>query len=150
MFEPELRRLEKLLDVPYPARRDLLAELNNHLEDLFQEMVASGVDEVEARSRSLEAMALDQSFLRSINEVHRPAVVRSLSRLPRPVSLGVEYGVITLAAVALFGCVILQEAPMLKLVVDGGIFMVPINLAGFGILLLVFERLYSLHQAGPQ
>jgi len=144
MFDDLLSRLEDLLEVPYPERADLLAELRTHLEDLYEDHLASGHPPPDAYQLTVEAMALDSDFVASISEVHRPLVVRALARLPRNVSLGVEYGAIGATGVLLLTSVLLRGAPMLEALSDGGLFMIPLLLAALAIVFIGLEGLYSL------
>jgi len=143
-FQGALQRLEAELDVPYPERRELLDEIGAHLEALDQDLVAGGASTEQAYYAALETMALDGEFVASIGAVHRSAVARALARLPRAVSLGLEYAVITTTGVLILGSIIFQEAPMLEFVLNGGFFMIPLNLAGLAIIVLGIERIYSL------
>jgi hypothetical protein len=144
MFMEVLARLEDLLEVPYPERHELLRELRTHLEDLYEDHLASGYPPGDAYQLTLEAMALDIDFVASISEVHRPLVARALARLPRNVSLGLEYGAIGATGLLLLTSVLLRGAPMLEALLEGGMFMIPLILAALAIVFIGLEGLYSL------
>lgn len=144
MFRDYLRALENQLDIPYPQRRDVVAEIEAHLEDLRAEFVQRGISADEAHRRATAAMSADAEFVQAMAEVHRTAVALALSGLPRHVSLGIEYGAVVLVGFVLIFTTILKEAAMIEFIAGGGFFMIPINVAGIAVLLLGLERLYSL------
>lgn len=143
-FAPFLADLERELDVPYPERRELLDEIGAHLEQLCQAMMQTGADVEEATARAIQTLAADQDFVHDIGEVHRSAIARALARLPRKVSLGIEYTLISATGALLVAGVLWQEAPMIQFFFDGGFWMIPLNLAGIAILVIAIERGYSL------
>ncbi len=144
-FARYLAHVERSLDVPYPERRDLLAELGDHLECLYAELRQQGVAEVEAEQRAIHTLALDETFVGSIDSVHAPMVRRALARMPAPVSVIVEHAGIGLLAAAVLAFVILREDAMIRFILDGGLFMIPLGLMGLTILLLAGERIFSLY-----
>lgn len=143
-FDAFLRDLEERLEVPYPARRDVVLEIGAHLDALYDDLVRDGFPPDEAHARALEAMSADAGFVREMDAVHRPAVARALARMPRVVSLGLEYGVIGAIGATLFLSVIFEEKAMIDFMLSGGFFMLPLNLAGLAIVVLGVERIYSL------
>jgi len=153
MFESYLKALQDSLDIPYPERSEVLAEIGSHLEQLYDEGLNQGLSGEEARGRALAVMATDDEFVGSMEAVHQTAVARALARLPRSVSLGIEFGAIGLLGGALFTTVLVKEAQVLQVIQDGGPFMIAIVMAGFAIVVLGIERGYSLfikkdHSAG--
>jgi hypothetical protein len=143
-FRRYLQQLERGLEVPYPARKGLLQEIASHLEDLYGELRKEGLDEKTAEERAIRTMALDESFISSIDEVHAPLVRQALALLPAPVSLLIEHIGIGLLAAIVFVCVIVKEEPMISFFSEGGFFMIPLNLMGLAILILIGERVFSL------
>lgn len=143
-FAAYLRQLEGCLDIPYPQRSDLVAEIATHLDDLYSDLVSEGLDETTAKSTAIDSLSADADFIKAMCVVHQTAVARALTRLPRNISLGIEYGAITLIGFLLVFTVILQEAPMIEFLASGGFFMIPINVAGIPIVFLGIERFYSL------
>lgn len=144
-FRRYLKYLERGLDVPYPERKSLLKEISTHLEDLYEELRQEGLDEAAAEAKAIKTMALDDSFVASIDEVHAPLVRKALAFLPPPVSVVIEHvGIGLLAAVALI-TVIAQEEAMIKFFAEMGLFMFPLNLMGLAILILAGERVFSLY-----
>ena len=145
-FRRYLKYLERGLDVPYPERESLLKEISTHLEDLYDELRQEGLDETAAEAKAIRVMALDDSFVASIDEVHAPVVRKALALLPPPVSVVIEHvGIGLLAAVVLI-TVIVQEEAMIKFFAEMGVFMFPLNLMGLAILILAGERVFSLLQ----
>lgn len=144
-FRRYLKKIEPALEVPYPERRDLMAEISSHLDDLFDELRAEGLEEAEAEERAVRIMALDDSFLRSMDRVHAPAIRRALAVLPPPISTLVEHVGVGLLAFLVFGFVIVEEKAMIRFFVEMGYFMIPLNLMGLAILILAGERVFSLY-----
>ena len=152
-FTGYLQHVERALDVPYPERRELLAELADHLESLYAELRDEGLEAREAEERAIRTLALDETFIGSMDSVHAPLVRRALARLPPPVSVVVEHWGIGLLALAVLVFVISREDAMIRFIADGGLFMIPLGLMGLVILLLAGERIFSLfikrdHSAG--
>ncbi len=143
MMETALRELESRLDIPYPQRKELVQEIATHLADLFDALRCSGLSPAAAEAEALAKMSLDKDFINSIADIHRPAVARVLARLPRPISLGVEFTSIALFALIIIST-ILKEALVVQFFQNGGLFMYLLNVAGFIILWLSAERIYSL------
>lgn len=144
-FKRYLKHVEKRLNVPYPKRRDLLAEISSHLEELHEEGLKKGLDDEEAKTSAIRAMALDESLLADIEMVHAPSVRRALAILPPPLSVVVEHFSVGLTAALGLLTVIIKEEAMLNFFTDMGLFMYPLNLMGFAILFLAGERIFSLY-----
>lgn len=144
IFRQALLRLEQELDVPYPERRELLDEIASHLDDLFTDAKTAGASEQDASRHALACMAIDGDFVASMNTVHKTAVAKALARLHPSVSLGIEYGLILAVGLFLFTSVLIKEAAMVEFLLSGGVFMIPLNLAGLAILVIAIERGYSL------
>jgi len=143
-FERYLQHLERRLDVPYPARAELLVELAGHLDDLYAQHLAEGAPPDHARELAIRTLALDESFVSSIDSVHAPAVRSALAWLPAPVSLLVEHAGVGLVAIAATTLVLSQEVVMIEFFAEGGFFMIPLNLMGLAIVVLAGERAFSL------
>lgn len=92
MFEKYLKELRHSLDIPYPQRSEVIAEISSHLEQLYSESVKEGRSGEEARTRAVAVMAADEEFVGSMEAVHQTAVARALARLPRSVSLASSSG----------------------------------------------------------
>jgi hypothetical protein len=144
-FDRYLQQLERRLDVPYPARRDLLSELRDHLEALYGEYLADGVAPADAEVQAIRTLAVDETFIGSIDEVHAPRIRAALAHLPTPVSVLIEHVGIGFIAAAVLITVILKEEAMIRFFVEGGFFMIPLNLMGLAILVLAGERIFSLY-----
>ena len=69
-FRTFLEQLERELEIPQPERRQVLAELEAHLEECRAELVGDGATEEEAQRRAIEMLAVDGEFHESISEVH--------------------------------------------------------------------------------
>ena len=139
-----LSRLEAQVDIPYPARRELLDEIRVHLQALSEEAIAEGCSASEAIERAIKTFAVDEGFIASLTTLHATAIQRALARLPRSVALGLEYSAVTSVAAILIVFLCVMEAAMLEFMRDGGHFMVLLNLLGVVILILGVERVYSL------
>lgn len=144
-YDETLLRLEAELDIPYPERREVIAELRAHIEALHEDLCAQGCPPEQAEQKTLAALALDREFLASMATVHQSAVARALARLPRRVSLGIEYGGLLVIACFLMISLLHEEVEMVEFFFSGGFFMIPLNLAGAAILVLGLERVYSLY-----
>ncbi len=145
MFEQVMSQIERNLDIPYPARKEVLLEIEGHMAALYEELIQTGLSRKEAYRQTLNIMALDQAFVSGMAKVHRSTVAKALDGLPRYISLGIEFSVITAVSVLIVITAILQEAPLLQLLLDGGVWMIPISLAGAVILFFGIERVYSLY-----
>ncbi|MFC1609604.1 MotA/TolQ/ExbB proton channel family protein [Myxococcota bacterium] len=143
MFEEYLKCVEDKLDIPFPERKLVLGELEAHLEALYFESVKTGTPAHKAREHAIVTLALDQNLLGSLDNIHRTCIANALARLPSRVALGIEYACIGLIGLALI-LNTLWRAPMIQLMLDGGVFMIPINVAGIAIIVLSIERFYSL------
>lgn len=144
-FRRYLQGVERRLEVPYPAREELLRELGGHLDDLYREARAAGLDEGAAVERAIRTLALDEEIVGSLDAVHAPLVRRALAQLPTPLSLALEHAGIGLIAAIAMTVVILEERSMLEFMLDGGLFMIPLNAIGLAILILGGERIVSLY-----
>ncbi|MBN1946605.1 MAG: MotA/TolQ/ExbB proton channel family protein [Bradymonadales bacterium] len=144
-FESYLKRLELRLEVPYPERRELIDEMDAHLSALYQELCDQGLSPEDAEAAALERMAADETFIESIDEVHRPWVVRALRSLPRPLAISIDQLGIGLLGLFMIVTVITKEAAMVGFFLDGGLFMIPITLAGIAMLFVAGERIFSLY-----
>lgn len=71
-FLPILRRLERELGIPVPARVRVLRELEYDLEELRRQLVAEGMSPDVARARSLEALVPDAATLGALSRLHTP------------------------------------------------------------------------------
>ncbi len=144
-FDRYLKQVEKKLAVPYPERKDLLAEIASHLEDLYEEKLRAGFSEQDARQNAMRTMAVDNSFYTDIDEVHAPLVRRALAILPPPLSMVIEHLGVGLVAVLVLITVIIKEEVMIRFFAEMGFFMYPLNLMGLAILFLAGERIFSLY-----
>ena len=142
-FESYLAEVERRLTVPYPERRDLVLELGEHLESLYEEYLSGGMAPERARAKAIATLDLDGEFRSSIDLVHRTLVARVLDLLPRRLAMSLEAAGIGLIG-AVMVSVVAREALMIDFILNGGIFMIPINLAGIAIVVIAIERIYSL------
>ena len=144
-FTKFLKNLEEQLEAPYPERKELLLEIDSHLQYLYDENIENGMSESEAANESIRTMSLDNDFISSISDVHSNLITKVLQNFSPKVSLGIEY--ITIGSLAVFVnlFLILQEKAMINFLLDGGFFMIPINLMGLAIIFFGFERIYSLY-----
>lgn len=130
-FAALLARLERELDVPYPARRELLAEIAADLDAAFEEAVQGGLDPADAEAAAIEALHLDADPLAraALEEVHRSAVGRALHRLaPRARAVaGWAGAALPLAITLVYLCL---EVPVLDLLRLGGFAVFPILALG--------------------
>ncbi len=152
-FARYLREVEARLDVPYPARRELIDEIAGHLESLHQSLIEEGMDVESAGDEAIRRLALDEELLASMDEVHLPTVRRALAYLPAPVSLVLEHLGVGLLVTAALVAILAKEEGMLDFLSSGGFFMIPLNVMGLAILILAGERTFSLyikkdHRAG--
>jgi hypothetical protein len=115
-FARELHRLEHELDLPYPERADLLAEIAADLDAAFDAARRRGLSEDKARAAALRELTLDRDALA---ELHRPPVQRILSSLRPRARMAAEWSVSALP-LALTLVYLFVEVPMLDFVQQGG------------------------------
>ncbi len=141
LFAKELAELEDRLAVPYPDRALLLEELAGDLGDAYRELCARGLAEAQARQEALRALALDDQALAALEDVHAPAVLRALGRLPRPVRPWIEAAANAAPLAALF-LFIVVEVPLSSFLREGGgtaVLVVTFGLLG---LFIELQRLF--------
>jgi hypothetical protein len=139
-----LKHIERNLSVPYPARHDLVAEIDAHLHDLYERFRQHGLAEDLAVERAIAEMALDHEILGSLDDIHAPLVRRVLSRLPAPLSFVVEQMTTSSLAMVALAVTLFKERYMVSFIVSGGIWMIPICLMGLAILGIAGERIFSV------
>jgi biopolymer transport protein ExbB/TolQ len=139
-----VKYLERSLDVPYPERAELVAEISGHIQELYGQFKNEGLGDDAAIERAIATMALDEEVIGALDEVHAPVVRRALSRLPLPVSVAVEQIATSVLAILTLTIVLWKEKTMLSFFVGGGIWMIPLSLMGLAILLTAGERLFSV------
>ncbi len=71
-FLPTLRKVERQLGLPIPARVRILRELEFDLEQHRARLEAEGVAPDEARALSLDALVPDERVLRELGRLHTP------------------------------------------------------------------------------
>jgi hypothetical protein len=130
-FSALLARLERELDVPYPARRELVAEIAADLDAAFEAALQDGLDPVDAEAAALDALHLhaDPTTRAALEEVHRSALGRALHRLaPRARAVAGWAGAALPLAITLV--YLSLEVPVLDLLRLGGFAVFPIIALG--------------------
>lgn len=136
MFEADLQRVERALDVPYPERALLVRELEADLGAAYQALRDGGADHDAAVGGALAELGLDEEAMRSLAAVHNPAVRRALLCLSPPARERLEW-VFASIPVVLFLFNLFREVPMLHFLHEGGA-AAPVTLA-IGVIALLFE-----------
>ncbi len=80
-FLPTLRKVERQLSVPIPARVRILRELEFDLEELRRQLEAEGLPAEDARARSLDALVPDRGTLRELGRLYTPLYRRLTGHL---------------------------------------------------------------------
>lgn len=119
LFAAELARLEDQLAVPYPDRALLLEELAGDVTAVYLGLRERGLEPEAARQQALRSLELDEETLRALEDVHVPAVLRALGRLPPPVRQWLEMvaTALPLAAMLIF---LIEEVPLNLFLSEGG------------------------------
>lgn len=73
-----LKYLECNLDIPYPARRDFLSEIESHLDDFIRNYREKGFSKETAIEKAISELAMNQEILKDLDEVHAPMVLTGL------------------------------------------------------------------------
>ena len=142
MFDDVLRRIETMLDVPYPQRSHILRELEADLSACASDLREQGATEQEARDGALRDLGLDEQALASLSALHAPIIRRLLLRLPQPVREPAEW--LAAGSSLLIGFYfIITEVPMLEFIIEGGFAMFPILIIAGAALLLQARRAFS-------
>jgi hypothetical protein len=142
MFDDVLRRIESMLDVPYPQRSHLLRELEADLEACATVLREQGASEDEARDGALRDLGLDDEALASLATLHAPLIRRLLLRLPQPVREPAEW--LAAGSSLIIGLYfVFTEVPMLELIREGGIAMYFILFICGAALLLQARRAFA-------
>jgi hypothetical protein len=128
-FADTLRRLETELDVPYPERRTLLAEIAADLDAAWQAARRRGLSDAAARAAALEALGLDGAARDALADVHRTPVARLLATLSPRARRVAEWSAAALPVLATLLYLFL-EVPMLDIIREGGWGMYPVLLFG--------------------
>ena len=80
-FLPTLRKVERQLSMPVPARVRILRELEYDLEEFRSQLEAEGLPAEDARARSLDALVPDGGALRELGRLHTPLYRRLTGHL---------------------------------------------------------------------
>jgi hypothetical protein len=141
MFDDLLARLERELDVPYPARQDVLRELRGELEAAYLALRARGVPSAEAAVRAAQELELDSPALAALADVHASSIKRAMSRLPRDAREWVEWAV-PATAIALPVLTLGDQVPVAHYLRDGGMPVWLVIAVGALALLLELHRAF--------
>jgi hypothetical protein len=142
MFDDVLRRIETMLDVPYPQRSHILRELEADLSACASDLREQGATEQEARDGALRDLGLDEQALASLSALHAPIIRRLLLRLPQPVREPAEW--LAAGSSLIVGIYfIITEVPMLEFIREGGFAMYFILVIAGAALLLQARRAFA-------
>lgn len=140
-FQETLDDLEARIDLPYPARADLIEEIAADLEEAYRARLAEGLAEPEARAAVLADFDFTDDATRELAAVHVPATRRALLRLPPHARDGVEWAAAFTPLFALF-LVLSTEVPMAHFLREGGSLSYAVLLVGGFALLLQMHRVF--------
>jgi hypothetical protein len=139
--ESLLQRLEAQLALPYPQKARLLREVAADLEATVRRLRAAGLDEATAEAAALRDFSFSPDDLAALDQVHASLATRILALCPPFVRSFVErYGGVV--PLALAGCSIAKEVPVLGFLQEGGIGMYAI--LGIGLAMLARELAAAL------
>jgi hypothetical protein len=142
MFDDVLRRIETMLDVPYPQRSHILRELEADLCACASALREQGASEEEARDGALRDLGLDEEALASLSALHAPIIRRLLLRLPQPAREPAEW--LAAGSSLIVGLYfIFTEVPMLEFMREGGYAMYIILFICGAALLLQARRAFA-------
>lgn len=142
MFDDVLRRIETMLDVPYPQRGHLLRELEADLCACAGALREQGASEQEAHDGALRELGLDAEALASLSALHAPIIRRLLLRLPQPAREPAEW--LAAGSSLIVGIYfIITEVPMREFMIEGGYSMYFILVIAVAALLLQARRAFS-------
>ncbi len=134
-----LARLEARLDLPYPERTLLLAELAADVDDAYRDLRRRGVPRETAAAAVLAEVDLPAESIETLADVHTPAARRALLRLPPPARDTVEALAAIVPLAGLFIALSL-EVPMAHYLHEGGALIYGVLAMGVLALLLQLHR----------
>lgn len=102
-FDAELRALARRLDLPEPVRSRTLLELRADLEDMATALRSEGMDEDEARRRSLAMLLPSPAAIAEIRALHRPLRDRLVDRWSARGRHRLEHGLLAVTATVALG-----------------------------------------------
>jgi hypothetical protein len=143
-FARELRRLAGRLDLPQPARADIVRELDDDLAALALELERRGLPRTAARRRAVETLLPASEALERLNAFHRPLYLRLVDRFSDPSRHRLERGLFgaALASLALLGTMALGG---LELLGDPTPATFPLLALGLATVAVVPWKLFLLH-----
>jgi hypothetical protein len=141
LFAEELARVEATIELPYPARAEVIEELAADLQAAYREERALGQSEESARRRALCRLGLDEDQRRALEGVHAPAPWRLLHRLSPAVRswLRAATSAAPLAALVVF---LMVEIPVNEFLRNGGPVVTMVIAFGSLGLLLEMQRFF--------
>ncbi|MDH3735005.1 MAG: hypothetical protein OEU54_15865 [Gemmatimonadota bacterium] len=115
-FLSTLRKVERHLGVPVPARVKILRELEFDLEELRGRLEAEGLCPEEARARALEALVPDPGTLTELGELYTPRYRRLTGHLDQDVVRVLERSTLAIMAAGLLaaGALALSRADLFR------------------------------------
>jgi hypothetical protein len=140
-FDAVLARLEQELDVPYPARATLLAEIAADLDAAWTAARRRGLSDAAARAAALRELELDREGREELARIHRTRVGRVLAALSPRVRRAAEWAAAAAPVVTILLYLSL-EVPMLDIIREGGWGMYPVILFGSIALLAALRRAF--------
>jgi hypothetical protein len=140
-FGEELARIEATIDVPYPDRAEVIEEMGADLLAAYREARARGQDEASARRAALSRLCLDEERLSGLADVHAPAPLRWLQRLPPALRswLRATASAAPLAALVVF---LVVEVPVNEVLRNGGPIVTMVMAFGSLGLLIEMQRFF--------
>jgi hypothetical protein len=138
-IEDALARLEARLDLPYPERSLLLAELASDLDDAYRDLRRRGVPRETAAAAVLAEVDLPDDSIDALAAVHTPAARRALLHLPPPARDTIEWLAAVVPLAGLF-IALSMEVPMAHYLREGGELIYGVLAMGSLALLLQLHR----------
>jgi hypothetical protein len=139
-LDTALARLEGRLDLPYPERSLLLAELASDLDEAYRDLTRRGVPRDTAAAAVLAEVELSDDSIDALTQVHTPAARRALLNLPAQARDTIEWLAAVVPLAGLF-LVLSWEVPMAHYLNEGG--AMSWGVLGMGSLALLLQ----LHRA---
>jgi len=140
-FAEVLTRLEGELELPYPERGELLAEIAADLDAAWTAARDRGLSDAAARAAAVQSLALDGAARDALAALHRPWIGRVLASLSPRTRRAAEWAAAG-APVLVTLLYSILEVPMLDIIREGGWGSYPVILFGAIAVLAVARRAF--------
>jgi len=119
MFEEQLLKWERTIEIPYPDRLYLLKEMENDLSSIYLSLITAGLSPSAAYEEAVNQFTLGRDDLVSLKHVHAPLTHRLLMKLPANLKPYFE-SLCGMVPLMIFCFAIQKEVPVMEFIVEGG------------------------------